>query len=87
MGKFIEKFKNFKPKISITYLIFTIIIFFGCLYQITQVIDVYFQFETKVDVSFDSKSQIVIPMLSFCRNTISSHRDLSDFTAEELNAY
>lgn len=59
MAKFLTKLIKLTLKISLKYLIF-IFILIGCSYQVIQVIKVYLEFETKVDVSFDSKNQNVI---------------------------
>lgn len=40
-----------KRKLSVKYLIFIMIIMIGCSRQVIQVIQVYLEFETKVDVS------------------------------------
>ena len=50
----------------------------GCVYQVIQVTVIYFKFETKIDVSFDLESPPVIPMVSFCKETINSLRNSSD---------
>ena len=41
----------------------------GCLYQVIQVSKVYFKYATKVNVKIDSTSQIVVPLVSFCKKT------------------
>lgn len=51
----------------IPYLIFIILCLFGCLYHVIKITEIYFEFETKIDVSFDSTSQIVVPFVSFCK--------------------
>lgn len=49
-------------KISFPDLIFISACFFECLYHVIQ-ITVYLNFQTKIDISFDSKSQITIPII------------------------
>ena len=58
---------NCKLRIKVSYLIFIIFCLIGCAYHIAQVIKVYLTFQTKIDVSFDSTSQIVVPLVSFCK--------------------
>ena len=57
-----------KRKLSIKYLIFIIIIISECSYQIIQLMQVYFEFETKINVKYNENNEIVIPMVSFCQN-------------------
>lgn len=71
-----------KLNISIKYLLFSSLVFIGCSYQITKVFEGYLDFQTKIGVSFDSKSQIVIPMISFCKNLDLSYRNLFQQTNE-----
>ena len=59
-------------KIKISSLIFSSICFIGCLCHVIQVTEVYLTFQTKTDVSFDSRSQIVVPMVSFCTLRVDS---------------
>lgn len=63
------EFSSFS-RLSFTYLVFILVCFFGCLYHVTQITQVYLTFQTKVDISFDEKSQIVVPMVSFCKNRL-----------------
>ena len=56
-------------KNKIWFLIFISICFLGCLYHVTKVTEVFLTFRTKVDVSIDTQSQIVIPMVTFCMPT------------------
>lgn len=56
-------------KIKISYLIFIVLCFVGCLYHVIKVTEVYLAFHTKIDVSFDSKSQIVVPLVTFCKRS------------------
>ena len=79
MANLLEKVKH--CKVSIPYIIFISACFFGCLYHVSQVIQVYFTFQTKVDVSFDSKSQIAVPTICFCKtisHLIKSNSSLKD---------
>lgn len=78
-----------KLNISIKYLLFISFVFIGCSYQIAKVFQGYLDFQTKIGVSFDSKSQIVIPMISFCKNLNLSYRHLfqqtNGLSAGEIN--
>ena len=74
MKRFITKFRNLKSKISIKYLIFILLISLGCLYQIVQVSLVFFEFETKIDVSIE-KDEMRILMVSFCIDARNVFRD------------
>ena len=47
---------------------FIVLCLIGCLYHIIQITDVYLKFQTKIDVSLDSNSQIVVPLVSFCKD-------------------
>ena len=38
---------------------------------------IFLEFETKVDIKYDTKSQIVIPMVSLCKQTKNSFRNSS----------
>ena len=49
------------------YLLFLVFCLIGCLYQVYQVTDVYLAYRTKVDVSFESKSQFKVPLTTFCK--------------------
>ena len=69
MVKFITILRILIPNLSYKYLLFILIVFAGCLYQMIQVIQVYLKFETKIDLSYDQKSEIVIPMISSCKPT------------------
>ena len=77
MVKFMTKLAKLLPKISYKYLFFILIVSFGCLYHVIQVTLVYLKFETKIDVSFDLESPPVIPMISFCKDTIFLFKNLS----------
>ena len=61
------KFSSIFSK-SFAYFIFILVCMIGCLYHVTQITQVYLTFQTKIDVSFDAKSQIVVPMVSFCKS-------------------
>ena len=52
-----------------THPLLTIFIFVGCFCQIMKVTQVDFEFETKVDVLFDFKRQLII--VTFCRFALS----------------
>ena len=41
----------------------------GCVYHVFEVTRVFLAFQTKIDFSFDSTSEIVVPMVSFCMPT------------------
>ena len=58
----------FKPIVILICLI-------GCLYEIGEVVRVYLELETKVELSLDSQSQIVIPNVRICKPRIESYRD------------
>ena len=67
----------------ISYLIFIALCFVGCLYHVIKVTEVYLAFQTKIDISFDTRSQIVVPLVSFCKPKFAlmineSHRDIFD---------
>ena len=66
MVKFITKLAKLFSKILYKYLLFILIVSFGCLYHVIQVTLVYLQFETKIDFSIN-KNDLTIPMISFCR--------------------
>lgn len=70
--------KLFNVKLSIPYLIFITFCLIGCLYNVIQVSYVYFKFPTKIDVSFDENSQVVVPKVSICRKRKVSHRTSID---------
>ena len=74
MERFMTKLRKFKQKISIKYLIFIFLISIGCFYQVVQVTLVFLEFETKIDVSID-KTEIEIPMISFCSSASKVFRD------------
>ena len=78
MKKFKTILQRFILKLSIKYLLFIFIIIIGCSYQVIHVSKVYFEYETKIDVKYNQKSEIVIPMVSFCRPTIYSFRNSSE---------
>lgn len=61
-------------KISIPKFIFILICFVGCLYHVTKVTEVYFKYQTRVEISLDSQSQIVVPVVTFCREKIYSFK-------------
>ena len=61
--------EKFDPKSLIKYLMFIIIITIGCSYQIIQVTQIYFKFETKVDVKYEQNNGIVVLMVSICEET------------------
>ena len=69
--------KIFKFKLSIKYLLFIILVIIGCFYQIIEVSQVYFKFETKVDVKYEQNNEIAIPMVSFCKPTSIMFRNSS----------
>lgn len=56
-------------KVKISHLIFIVICFVGCLYHVIKITEVYLAFHTKIDVSFDSQSQIVVPLVTFCKRS------------------
>ena len=71
--------KLFNVKLSIPYLIFITISLIGCFYHVIQISYVYFKFQTKIDVSFDGDSQIVVPKVSICRRRkVSSRTSTND---------
>ena len=55
-------------KISWKYLLFILVIIIGYSYQVIQIIQIYLQFETKIDVKHDDQNEIAIPMLSLCKD-------------------
>ena len=66
------------------YLIFILICLIGCLYHVVKVTQVFLTFETKVDVSLDSESQIVVPKITFCKalsHSYKSNRRKTDKTS------
>ena len=67
--KFFQKLKNHLNKISLLNLFFILLCFVGCFYQVIQVSHVYFKYSTKIDVTIDTSSQIVVPLVSFCKKT------------------
>ena len=77
MAQFITKLKSLKSKISIPSLIFLIFIIVGCLYQVIQVTEVYFRFETKVDLTYYDTNQFTVPIVSFCRDANKSFKNTS----------
>ena len=64
-------------KISWKYLLFILFIVIGYSYQVVQVIQVYLQFETKIDVKFNDENEISVPMLSLCKPTSRLMRNYS----------
>lgn len=72
-------FKLIKSKIL--YLLFIVFCLVGCIYHVTQITQVYLTFQTKIDVSFDSTNQIVVPLISFCkpRFTLMINQSQRDF--------
>ena len=77
MGKLKTILEKFILKISIKYLLFIFMIIIGCSYQVIHVSKVYFEFETKIDLKYNEKSEVVIPMVSFCMPTVYSFRNSS----------
>ena len=69
MGKLKLILNKLNSKISWKYLLFIFIIIIGCSYQVIQVIQVYLEFETKIDVKYDDQSEIAIPKVSLCKPT------------------
>ena len=69
-----EKIKHLVHKISLTYLIFMTLCLLGCLYQVIQISQVYLKYATKVNVKIDTSSQIVVPLVSFCKTTNTSYK-------------
>ena len=69
MAKFGVNFKKLLPKLSIKYLLFLILIIIGCSYQIIQLTQVFWEFETKIEVKYNQNNEIAIPMVSFCKPT------------------
>lgn len=59
------------------YLLFLVFCLIGCLYQVYQVTDVYLAYRTKVDVSFESKSQFKVPLTTFCKTRFALMRNES----------
>ena len=50
----------------------------GCSYQVTKIIQVYLQFETKIDVKYDDDvNEIAVPKLSLCKDTKLMMRNFS----------
>ena len=82
MAELLTKLKKLKPKISWKYLLFILFIIIGCSYQVIHVSKMYFEFETIVDVKYE-KSEIVIPMISICEETIYLFRNSSEFKSIE----
>ena len=70
MKKLFRKLKNLKD--SKYYLVFIIFCFIGCVYQVFEVSDVYFKYKTEIDIKIDTSSQIVVPMVSFCKKASQS---------------
>ena len=68
MNKFESNLKLKRIKTKISHLIFIALCFIGCLYHVIKVTEVYLSFQTKIDVSFDTESQIVVPLVSFCKS-------------------
>lgn len=63
-------------KLSISFIIFIALCLAGCLYHVIEITDVYLKYQTKVDVSFDGDSQIVVPLVTFCRMKEASYRNI-----------
>ena len=76
MGKFKTILVKFVLKLSIKYLLFIFIITIGCSYHVINVSKVYFDFETKIDIKYNQKSEFVIQMISICIETEGSFRNL-----------
>ena len=79
MNKLLIILRKLKPETSWKYLLFILFIIIGCSYQVIQVTKVYFEFETTVDVSFNPRSEIAIPIVSFCKYTVKSFINDSSF--------
>ena len=77
-----EILTKLKHKLSIKFLLFIIIIIIGCSYQIIQLVQVYFEFETKINVKYNENNEIVIPMVSFCQKTDFMFRNSSQHINE-----
>ena len=69
MVKFKVNLRKLLPKLSIKYLLFIILIIIGCSYQIIQLAQVFWGFETKIEVKYNQNNEIAIPMVSFCKPT------------------
>lgn len=69
---------NLFEKIAFSYLIFIIFCFVGCIYHVVQISQVYFSFHTKVDVQVDLSNQITVPMVSLCKSTYQSMKNITD---------
>ena len=77
--------KKLKSKISWKYLLFLLFVIIGCSYQVIQIIDVYLQFETKIDVKYhDDVNEIAIPKLSLCKDTRLLMRNFSSTDYENI---
>ena len=57
----------------------------GCSYQVTKIIQVYLQFETKIDVKYDDDvNEIAVPKLSLCKDTKLMMRNFSSTDYEKI---
>ena len=78
MAEFFKKLKKLKWKLSWKYLLFILFIIIGCSYQVIQIVKVYLEFETKIDVKYDDQSEIaILPKLSLCKETTFLMRNYS----------
>ena len=68
------KIKHLVHKISLPYLIFMTLCLLGCLFQVIQISKVYFKYATKINIKIDTSSQIVVPLVSFCKTTNTSYK-------------
>lgn len=84
MKRLFKKLKNLK--VSKCYLAFITCCFIGCLYQVIQVSNVYFKYQTRIGVEIDTSSQIIVPMVSFCKKTFKSQKKplKSDLTPAKI---
>lgn len=79
------KLFNFRKfKLSFKYLLFILFVFFGCLYQIIQITEVFLKFDTKIDVSFETKDQIDLKV-RICKHTNALFRNSSIKSAEGMS--
>ena len=85
MAKFYVDLRRLILKLSIKYLLFIILIIIGCSYQVIQVTKVFLKFETKVDVKYEQNNEIVIPMVSFCKETSEMFRNSSKRSSQGLS--
>ena len=71
---FFQKLKNHCNQISLSYLFFISLCFVPCFYQVIQVSHVYFKYSTKIHVTINTSTQIVVPLVSFCKKTNKSFK-------------